>query len=72
MKKFWIIRIVLFGIVAFTVMTGVTMYLWNWLVPLLFHGPAIEFWQGRDNRLHDRLLFSKKKSGKWKLERLSP
>jgi len=33
---------------------------------------SIEFWQGRTNRLHDRLLFSKKKDGKWKLERLSP
>jgi pyridoxamine 5'-phosphate oxidase len=33
---------------------------------------AIEFWQGRTNRLHDRLLFTKMKNGKWKLERLSP
>ena len=22
-----------------------TMYLWNWLVPELFHGPVINFWQ---------------------------
>jgi pyridoxamine 5'-phosphate oxidase len=33
---------------------------------------SIEFWQGRTNRLHDRLLFTKMKNGKWKLERLSP
>ena len=32
---------------------------------------AFEFWQGRENRLHDRLLYSKTKSG-WMLERLSP
>ena len=32
----------------------------------------IEFWQGRENRLHDRLRFTKGKSDNWKLERLSP
>ena len=32
----------------------------------------IEFWQGRENRLHDRLRFTKGKSGNWKLDRLSP
>jgi pyridoxamine 5'-phosphate oxidase len=30
-----------------------------------------EFWQGRSNRLHDRLSFSLKKK-KWNLERLAP
>jgi pyridoxamine 5'-phosphate oxidase len=30
-----------------------------------------EFWQGRQNRLHDRLQYSKNAVG-WKLERLSP
>ena len=32
----------------------------------------IEFWQGRENRLHDRLRFTKNDSENWKLERLSP
>ncbi|WP_341224474.1 pyridoxamine 5'-phosphate oxidase [uncultured Arcticibacterium sp.] len=31
----------------------------------------IEFWQGRQNRLHDRILFSKKENN-WQSERLSP
>ena len=31
----------------------------------------IEFWQGRENRLHDRLLYRKSASG-WVLERLAP
>jgi len=31
----------------------------------------IEFWQGRENRLHDRLLFSKTADG-WKITRLAP
>jgi pyridoxamine 5'-phosphate oxidase len=30
-----------------------------------------EFWQGRENRLHDRLSYYKKKKG-WTIERLSP
>jgi len=37
------------------------------LVPAFF-----EFWQGRDNRLHDRITFQKQKNGKWKIERLAP
>lgn len=32
---------------------------------------SIEFWQGRPNRLHDRILFTKE-GNDWKIERLSP
>ncbi len=32
----------------------------------------IEFWQGRPNRLHDRLQYSLDENGKWKIERLAP
>jgi len=42
----------------------------NWggyiLVPNYF-----EFWQGRENRLHDRICY-KKQNGKWKIFRLAP
>lgn len=31
----------------------------------------IEFWQGRENRLHDRLLYARNGSS-WKIERLAP
>lgn len=31
----------------------------------------IEFWQGRENRLHDRLLY-RRRPGAWTLERLAP
>lgn len=31
----------------------------------------IEFWQGRDNRLHDRILY-KKEMEEWKISRLAP
>ena len=32
---------------------------------------AIEFWQGRENRLHDRIRYLRE-AGAWKVERLSP
>jgi pyridoxamine 5'-phosphate oxidase len=31
----------------------------------------VEFWQGRSNRLHDRLLYTKN-GGEWKIDRLAP
>ena len=31
-----------------------------------------EFWQGRPNRLHDRLRYAKTNSGSWVMNRLSP
>jgi pyridoxamine 5'-phosphate oxidase len=32
----------------------------------------IEFWQGRSNRLHDRIQYTKTVVGSWKAERLAP
>jgi pyridoxamine 5'-phosphate oxidase len=33
---------------------------------------TVEFWQGRRDRLHDRLRFRRDESGEWLVERLSP
>lgn len=33
---------------------------------------AIEFWQGRPDRLHDRLLYRGAADGRWHIERLAP
>ncbi|WP_405615390.1 pyridoxamine 5'-phosphate oxidase [Streptomyces sp. NBC_00076] len=33
---------------------------------------AVEFWQGRENRLHDRLRYVAEADGSWRVERLSP
>jgi len=32
----------------------------------------IEFWQGRSNRLHDRIQYNRTGDGTWKIERLAP
>jgi len=32
----------------------------------------IEFWQGRANRLHDRIRYQLQSDLNWKIERLSP
>jgi len=32
---------------------------------------TIEFWQGRESRLHDRFIYQRKKDG-WTISRLSP
>jgi len=46
-------------------------------VPELWGGYLVcperfEFWQGRENRLHDRFLYSRKTGGGWQIDRLSP
>jgi len=33
---------------------------------------AIEFWQGQENRLHDRLRYRLQQDGSWLIERLAP
>ncbi len=33
---------------------------------------AIEFWQGRENRMHDRLLYRRLSDGGWRMQRLQP
>lgn len=33
---------------------------------------SIEFWQGRESRLHDRIVFTRTAGHTWKIERLAP
>ena len=33
---------------------------------------AIEFWQGREDRLHDRIRYRRARNGRWGIERLAP
>lgn len=53
-----IIGFVLLGILALTAFGFLTMYLWNWLVPELFNGPVITFWQTVGLLVLSKILFS--------------
>ena len=33
---------------------------------------SIEFWQGRENRLHDRIIYQRQANGDWSMGRLAP
>ena len=33
---------------------------------------AFEFWQGREDRLHDRILYRRVRGGRWRVARLAP
>jgi pyridoxamine 5'-phosphate oxidase len=33
---------------------------------------AVEFWQGRENRLHDRIVYRRMGDGGWEIGRLQP
>ncbi|MBT4034063.1 MAG: hypothetical protein HOB84_15400 [Candidatus Marinimicrobia bacterium] len=53
-----IIGIAFFVIVAITVFPAITMLLWNWLVPTLFSGPVITYWQALGLIVLSKILFS--------------
>ncbi|MCB2379329.1 hypothetical protein LGH70_17155 [Hymenobacter sp. BT635] len=58
-RKFWLLRglkIAFLGALFILVMGFGTRALWNWLVPELFHGPFISFWQALGLLLLTRLL----------------
>lgn len=38
----------------------------------LLRPESIEFWQGRESRLHDRIHYEKTDDGKWRIQRLAP
>jgi hypothetical protein len=44
--------------VLFVLLFGyITMSLWNWLVPVLFNGPVINFWQALGLLVLSKILF---------------
>jgi len=40
-----IVKVIIFGTIAVLVFGQLVHYLWNWLMPALFHLPIITFWQ---------------------------
>jgi hypothetical protein len=58
MNRGWFfLKCALLGLIAIAVVGFVTMVLWNWLVPALFNGPVIDYWQAIGLLALSKLLF---------------
>ncbi len=61
MKNLRFLKYVGFGILGLGFMVlaiTITMSLWNWLIPMLFHGPVITFWQTTGLFLLSKILLT--------------
>ena len=58
MKRLKILACIALGFLFLFLFGSVTMLLWNWLVPELFNGPLITFWQALGLLLLSKILFS--------------
>jgi hypothetical protein len=61
MKTLRILKYVGFGILGlgFIILAiFITMSLWNWLIPTLFHGPVLTFWQTAGVFLLSKILLT--------------
>ena len=61
MKTLRVLKYVGFGILGLgfiTLSVFVTMWLWNSLIPLLFHGPVLTFWQTAGLFLLSKILLT--------------
>jgi hypothetical protein len=61
MKTLKVLKYVGFGILGIAFCIGVifgVQALWNWLVPDLFHGPALTFWQTAGLFLLSKILLT--------------
>ncbi|HZY79503.1 MAG TPA: hypothetical protein VFE50_08275 [Cyclobacteriaceae bacterium] len=56
-RGWWIAKFVVFGLLMLVVFGLVTQTLWNWLVPTLFSGPIISFWQAMGLLALSKILF---------------
>ena len=57
-KAFYYGKFVVFGIVGLAAFTYLVMLLWNWLVPDLFNGPVVNYWQTLGLLILSKILFS--------------
>ena len=46
------------GVAGMILFTFVVMWLWNWLVPELFNGPVLNYWQTLGLFILSKILFS--------------
>lgn len=56
----WVVKgaaFVALAVVSIAVLSFVVMSLWNWLIPTLFRGAQLEYWQAVGLLLLSRILF---------------
>ncbi len=57
-RFFYYGKFVLFGVAGLIAFTFAVMWLWNWLVPELFSGPVVTYWQTLGLLVLSKILFS--------------
>lgn len=60
-KGKWFLKIIAVAVIGMLLLGLVIMMLWNWLIPQLFNGPQITFWQALGLFVLAKILF-----GGWK------
>ncbi len=75
-RGIWVGKILIMILVGIAIAFGfvmAVMYLWNWLVPALFAGPVITFWQALGLLALSKILFSGLgKRGHWRNRHSGP
>jgi hypothetical protein len=56
-RGWYILKCGLFVLLAVVVIGFITKLLWNWLVPTLFSGPEINYWQALGLLILSKILF---------------
>jgi len=57
-RVFKFIGMGILGIAAISLFVFITMHIWNWLIPQLFHGPIVSYWQTAGLLLLSKIFFS--------------
>jgi len=57
-RVFYFGKFVVFGILGLAVFTYLVMLLWNWLVPELFSGPVVNYWQTLGLLVLSKIIFA--------------
>lgn len=65
MKGRWIFRTVMIIMATVLLFSVIVMFLWNWLVPDIFHGPKLNLWQSVGLLVLCKILFGGFGPGNW-------
>ncbi|MCK5137961.1 MAG: hypothetical protein KAR19_19400 [Bacteroidales bacterium] len=57
-RFFYFGKFAVLGLLGVVTFTFIVMWLWNWLVPELFNGPVVTYWQTLGLLLLSKILFS--------------